>query len=328
MRLDVFVAQTYCDISRQKALDLIKQGQVAVNNVIVSKPSLQVCHSDTITIKQDLFIDSKIYCSRAALKLHNFFKSHQLMEQTLELIQNTQCDIINTLESLHKDYTSLPNSKQIAYIKNYLQQKIYNGIVLDVGASAGGFTQILLTLKAHLVVAQDVGTLQLDSLLQQHKRVISIENLDIRDFARKQSLYATHILERAKSLTPYTNNHSVGIPQPHGEYCIMSSTTKYGKFKLFDCLVCDVSFISLTHILSSLLLLSDCMLLLFKPQFEVGIKARRNKRGVVLDSKIIQKTLKNFIHVLHTYGAKVIFIEKSFLKGKMGNEEFFIFCQF
>ena len=54
-------------------------------------------------------------------------------------------------------------------------------IVLDVGSSTGGFTDCLLQKGAKKVYALDVGTDQLDSILRNDPRVISMEKTDIRN---------------------------------------------------------------------------------------------------------------------------------------------------
>lgn len=51
---------------------------------------------------------------------------------------------------------------------------------LDVGASTGGFTQVLLECGAAHVIAVDVGTGQLAPALQVDSRVLSLEQTDIR----------------------------------------------------------------------------------------------------------------------------------------------------
>ena len=53
---------------------------------------------------------------------------------------------------------------------------------LDIGASTGGFTDCMLQNGAKRVYAVDVGTNQLAEKLRSDKRVISLENTDIRDF--------------------------------------------------------------------------------------------------------------------------------------------------
>jgi 23S rRNA (cytidine1920-2'-O)/16S rRNA (cytidine1409-2'-O)-methyltransferase len=57
-----------------------------------------------------------------------------------------------------------------------------NGLFcLDVGASTGGFTDVLLKRGAKRVYAVDVGTNQLSDELRNNPRVISMEQTDIRD---------------------------------------------------------------------------------------------------------------------------------------------------
>jgi 23S rRNA (cytidine1920-2'-O)/16S rRNA (cytidine1409-2'-O)-methyltransferase len=53
-------------------------------------------------------------------------------------------------------------------------------VCLDVGASTGGFTQVLLTRGAERVYAVDVGHDQLHATLREHPAVVSLEGVDIR----------------------------------------------------------------------------------------------------------------------------------------------------
>jgi len=89
----------------------------------------------------------------------------------------------------------------------------------------------------------------------------------------------------------------------------------------FDILVSDVSFISLLKIFDKLKTLSDEMILLFKPQFEVGKDIKRDKRGVVLDKEAIKKARKNFEEKINEE-FKIIRSEESSIKGKEGNIEY------
>lgn len=54
-------------------------------------------------------------------------------------------------------------------------------IILDIGASTGGFTDCALQNNALKVYAVDVGTLQLDESLKENPKVISMENTNILD---------------------------------------------------------------------------------------------------------------------------------------------------
>jgi len=57
--------------------------------------------------------------------------------------------------------------------------------VCDLGASTGGFTQLLLERGASVVYAVDVGTAQLDPVLKNKPEVISLENTDARSVTRE-----------------------------------------------------------------------------------------------------------------------------------------------
>jgi 23S rRNA (cytidine1920-2'-O)/16S rRNA (cytidine1409-2'-O)-methyltransferase len=58
--------------------------------------------------------------------------------------------------------------------------EIEDHICLDVGASTGGFSEVLLSQGAALVYAIDVGTNQLHPSLHGHPKIVSMENTDIR----------------------------------------------------------------------------------------------------------------------------------------------------
>jgi 23S rRNA (cytidine1920-2'-O)/16S rRNA (cytidine1409-2'-O)-methyltransferase len=63
---------------------------------------------------------------------------------------------------------------------------IEDHVCLDVGASTGGFTEVLLANGASLVFAVDVGREQLHPSLHDHPRVVSMEQTDIRGLEGKR----------------------------------------------------------------------------------------------------------------------------------------------
>src|SRR4051795_2428203 len=64
--------------------------------------------------------------------------------------------------------------------------EIENHVCLDVGASTGGFTEVLLANGADLVFAIDVGRGQLHPSLRGHPKLVSMEETDIRSFEGKR----------------------------------------------------------------------------------------------------------------------------------------------
>ncbi|MDD2909201.1 MAG: TlyA family RNA methyltransferase [Candidatus Gracilibacteria bacterium] len=97
----------------------------------------------------------------------------------------------------------------------------------------------------------------------------------------------------------------------------------------YDLIVADLSFISLHKIIESLKGLSSkntSLILLFKPQFEVG-RDNLKKSGVPKDDKIVIRSLDKFKLACKTMGFRVSKIEESKLKGEAGNREFFIFMK-
>ncbi len=74
-------------------------------------------------------------------------------------------------------------------LANALEQypiEVEGHVCLDVGASTGGFTEVLLANGASLVFAVDVGRDQLHPSLRDHPKIVSMEQTDIRVFEGKR----------------------------------------------------------------------------------------------------------------------------------------------
>ncbi|MBE9818589.1 23S rRNA (cytidine-2'-O)-methyltransferase TlyA [Campylobacter concisus] len=154
---------------------------------------------------------------------------------------------------------------------------------LDIGSSTGGFMQILLESDVKSVTGVDVGTDQLDASLRNDERVKIYEKTDVREFAKQNQ-------------------------------------------SKFDLITCDVSFISLAEILPAICELASensLIIMLFKPQFEVGVGVKRNKKGVVTDAKAVNLAMKRFEVIANGLGFKMITCKECEVKGKEGNAEFF-----
>lgn len=78
-------------------------------------------------------------------------------------------------------YVSGRGSLKLAHALDAFHIDITGFICLDVGASTGGFTEVLLNRGAKKVIAVDVGTNQIIPELKQNQRVISLEGTDIRN---------------------------------------------------------------------------------------------------------------------------------------------------
>lgn len=157
-------------------------------------------------------------------------------------------------------------------------------VVLDIGSSTGGFTQVVLDKGASKVVAVDVGTDQLHPSLRTDSRIELHEKTDIREFAGKYPEHKSSI----------------------------------------DRVVADVSFISLTKILPSvapLLSTNAELIVMCKPQFEAG-KEQVNK-GVIKNSAIRRKILKDFEFWLIDNGFRILQKADSHVAGTKGNVERF-----
>ena len=99
---------------------------------------------------------------------------------------------------------------------------------------------------------------------------------------------------------------------------------KFVSQREFDLLTCDVSFIGLEKILKDLDRLSSAkILILFKPQFEVGLGVKRTTKGVVKDEFAINRAKEKFLASCFALGWELLKTQKSILKGKEGNEETF-----
>ena len=155
---------------------------------------------------------------------------------------------------------------------------------LDAGASTGGFTDCLLQRGAAHVFAADVGYGQLDQKLAQDARVTVMDRTNVRH------------------LTP------TDLPAP------------------VDLVVGDLSFISLKLVLpalSGVLSPGGAMVLLVKPQFEVG-RENVGKGGIVRDEAQRQKAVDDVAAA--AIGAGLVYHGQvtSPITGAKGNVEFLI----
>ena len=167
-------------------------------------------------------------------------------------------------------------------------------ICLDAGISTGGFTDCLLQAGAKQIYGIDVGYGQVDWKLRTDDRVILRERTNIRHLTPSQ-LYGE----------PVEGVYPVTLP---------------------DLAVVDVSFISIAKILPALLLLlakPKELLLLVKPQFEVG-KTAIGKGGVVRDLSAQAGAISGVLAAAMDLGCHYRGLTWSPLVGPAGNKEYLL----
>lgn len=182
-------------------------------------------------------------------------------------------------------------------------------VALDVGLSTGGFADCLLQAGAARVVGVDVGHGQLHQRLAREPRLVSLEGINARHLSREMldAHLAQHELERS--------GH--GDPAP-----AMVAVPEAG----FDLIVGDVSFISLTLVLPALAPLLGAtgdLLMLVKPQFEVG-REHIGRGGLVRDAAQYAQVETKIRTACETLGLTVAAWLDSPIAGGDGNREFFV----
>ena len=161
------------------------------------------------------------------------------------------------------------------------------------------------------------------------KDILNLAGADVLDVGSSTGGFVQILLQRgAKSVTAL----DVGSSQlseilRRDPRVIVRENTDIREFeseKKFDLITCDVSFISLNLILKSLASLAkSALIVLFKPQFEVGAEAKRNKKGVLKDEKAAGTARAKFERLCAELGLAVLHSGACKITGKEGNREFF-----
>lgn len=152
---------------------------------------------------------------------------------------------------------------------------------LDVGASTGGFTEVLLANGAASVLAVDVGRDQLHPRLRADARVRSMEGTDARSLT-------------AESVSPASD--------------------------LIVCDASFISLHKLLGPVLALAASQADLITLFKPQFEVG-RENVGKGGIVTDKAATERAEQDFVDWLAEQGWEVMGRVDSPIKGGDGNAE-------
>jgi len=159
-------------------------------------------------------------------------------------------------------------------------------LALDVGASTGGFTQVLLERGAREVLAVDVGHDQLAERLRSDPRVRVVEGFNARD------------------MTPETLAAATGVDEAP------------------SVIVADISFISLELVIPAMVSVAAHraeFVLLIKPQFEVGRLGVSG--GIVTDTQLAVAAVDRVIRFAHSQGLRCQGVAASPITGEHGNQE-------
>lgn len=161
-------------------------------------------------------------------------------------------------------------------------------IVLDIGASTGGFTDCSLQHGASFVYSIDVGTNQLDYTLRQNEKVLSIENMHINKVTKDMLV---------KGLADI----------------VVADVSFISLTKIVD----------YVYLLSK----SDAQaVLLIKPQFEVG-REYIGKNGIVRDKDAHDMAIKKVVNCFLDKGFNILGVETSPIKGTKGNVEYLLYVR-
>lgn len=158
---------------------------------------------------------------------------------------------------------------------------------LDVGASTGGFTQVLLARGAEHVVAVDVGHGQLHPDLATDPRVTDLWGTSIRD---------------------------VGPDTLGGPAAVVVADLSF------------ISLRTVLPVLVSVLAADGDAVLLVKPQFEVG-RAGLARGGVVRSPRLRQEALRGVLSSAAEHGLAVHGILRSPVTGGHGNVEYLLWLR-
>lgn len=187
------------------------------------------------------------------------------------------------------DYVSRAGHKLAKALDEFAELEIQGKVALDVGASTGGFTDVLLRRGIAKVVAIDVGHEQMVAELIANPKVTNLEGVNARELTRE----GLAGLLGAKQ-----------IPE-------------------IEIVVGDVSFISLTLVLEPLISVAPKadFVLLIKPQFEVG-KQSLSASGIVTDHRLRAGSIKQVTDAAAKLGMGIRGLVKSELPGTHGNIEY------
>ena len=170
---------------------------------------------------------------------------------------------------------------------NQFGLSVEDKIAIDIGASTGGFTDVMLQNGASQVFSVDVGTNQLAWKLRNDPRVVSMEQFNFR-YAQPDDFEAT---PRFASIDVSFISLDLILP------ALYRILTDHGQ-----------------------------VVALVKPQFEAG-REQIGKNGIIKDPKIHLAVLEKVVAFAGTHGFSVMGVDYSPIQGGHGNIEFLMYLE-
>lgn len=190
------------------------------------------------------------------------------------------------IQHVERHYVSRGAHKLIGALDAFPAITVAGASCIDIGASTGGFTEVLLERGAAHVIAVDVGYGQLAWPLRSDDRVTVMERTNMRAVVASDLPYAPTVV------------------------------------------VADVSFISLRTLLPVIASVASSdadLLLMVKPQFEVGREQVGD--GVIRDPALRESAVASVVSAALSLGWLLCGVVASPLPGPKGNVEYFIWLR-
>ena len=186
-------------------------------------------------------------------------------------------------------------------------------VVLDIGASTGGFTDVCLQNAAKKVYAVDTGEGQLAEKLKNNPRVVNLEKTNYLTLPKECfadvnfvciDVSFVSLTKLAPKLAADFGDSPAQTACQHSRYVedVLCGQAKIGK-NMVD------------------------IVALIKPQFECGVEYARKHKGIVKDEKIHKKIVENVIGCFENFGFKKGGLATSPIKGGDGNTEFLLWLK-
>ncbi len=233
---------------------------------------------DILLVKQGLF-DSREQAKRAVMAGEVLGKNNERLDKPGQKIATTTT---LHLKGKKMPYVSRGGLKLAKALKSF-GISVADKVVLDIGSSTGGFTDVMLQNGAKLSYALDVGTNQLVWQLRDDPRVVVMEQTNFR----------------YSKLADFT----------HGQ----------PEFASID--VSFISLGLILPPLAQILVPGGEVAALIKPQFEAG-REKVGKHGIIKDPAVHREVIDHVFTLATAAGFAVLGLDFSPIKGGHGNTEF------